>query len=68
MSMSLTPETFNITGMFRLSFRLPLALVGTSTLAFCGSVLEGIKDLGQTVPSLFRFGFQDDEEPELNAG
>jgi hypothetical protein len=40
----------------------------TSTLAFGGSVLEGTKDLGRTVPSLFRFGFQDDEEPELKAG
>jgi len=45
-----------------------LASVWTSTLAFGGSVLEGTKDLGRRVPSLFRFGFQDDEEPELNAG
>jgi len=48
-------------------FQLPLAPVRTSTLAFSGSVLEGTKDLDRTVPSLFRFGFQDDEEPELNA-
>jgi len=46
---------------------LPLAPVATSTLAFGGSALEGTKDLGRTVPSLFRFGFQDDE-PELNVG
>jgi len=45
-----------------------LASVGTSTLAFGSSVLEETKDLGRTIPSLFRFGFQDDEEPELNAG
>jgi len=45
-----------------------LAPVGTSTLAFGGSVLEGTKDLGRIVPSLFRFGFQDDEEPKLNVG
>jgi hypothetical protein len=53
--MPLTLETFNITSMFR------LAPIGTSTLAFGDSVLEGIKDLGRTIPSLFRFGFQDDE-------
>jgi hypothetical protein len=49
-------------------FQLPLAPVGTSTLTFSGSVLEGTKDLGRTIPSLFRFGFQDDEEPKLNTG
>jgi hypothetical protein len=27
--------------------------------------LEGTTDLGRTVPSLLRFGFYDDEEPEL---
>ena len=43
-----------------------MALVATSTVAFGASVLEGPKDLGLTVPSLFRFGFQDDDEPELN--
>jgi hypothetical protein len=68
MSMSLTLETFNITNTFRLSSDLPLAPVGTSTLAFGGSVLEGTKDPSWTVPSFLRFSFQDDEEPELNAG
>jgi len=35
-----------------------LASVGASTLAFGGSVIEGTKYLGWTVPSLFRFSFQ----------
>jgi hypothetical protein len=43
-------------------------LIGTSILAFGGSTLKGTNDLGWTIPSLLRFGFQDDEEPELNIG
>jgi len=46
--MSLTPETFNITGTFRLSFRFTFSI--SSEIAFGGSVLEGTKDLGRTVP------------------
>jgi hypothetical protein len=67
--MSLTPEIFNIMGTFRLTFRFTFGISRDITfIAFDGSVLEGTKDLGHTVPSLFRFGFQDDEDPELNAG
>jgi hypothetical protein len=42
-----------------------LVPIRTSTLAFGGLALEGTTDLGRTVPSLLRFGFYDDEEPEL---
>jgi hypothetical protein len=42
-----------------------LVPIETSTLAFGGSALEVTTNLGQTVPFLFRFGFYDDEEPEL---
>jgi hypothetical protein len=65
MFISLTPETFNITSTFRLSFRFTYGSSRDINLAFDDSVLEEAKDLGRTIPSLFRFGFQDDEEPEL---
>ena len=64
--MSLTLETFNIMSIGWVS-DLPLAPVGTSTWAFGGSVLEGTKDLGQTAPSLFKFGFQDDVNAQLSS-
>ena len=66
MSMSMTLEKFNITSTFRLSLEFTFGLVGISTLAFGGLVLEATKDLSQIIPSLFRFGFQDDEKPKLN--